>query len=570
MKLKILFILAAALPFAAGDERLTGPAEPELMAPVSPKQVTPAPPAEPEPLSGPQQEFAAMGENVTSIDVKPEDRPFMRYITLWPSSADEHASLVRSVTFALNGLHYRPTIVKPVLVNDGKMLRIDLRELEWDAAARAKRLAIFESRGAVYSFADDAAKQKFLNIWEKITEHEPYFRAGRIIYREEKRQIKVPAEKPYTKDGATFDYYVKDEIVKIEDHSIKGWIDPILHASTCKLLQSDYPIVRADWFLTQVGFDRDAQRKFGYYSDILMLPAKEDQVYKVFGIDLLRIDQDYLKHGGAVGAGQSIVAKHNRELQLLPSVYGREAKFMWRTFDTKSNVGKESVIENTVGTVAHAGREMIWSLPSGLHAYYLANGTGDQVGEVPIDIASDPFDPHDERVINAYKCISCHGPAQGIQPFSDIIQKLMLSPQAYLLNYSKKKNPELYKSAEDYYLYDTPAAIRRQQQAYINVIADVAGENRANLTPEAQRQLTTTTSRAYVGTINSYLHETIDLKAAAKEMGLDIKEAELYLLRSGNQSLLAVAAGQRIARDTFEQAYQDAMRAADWPWDPKP
>lgn len=558
MNWKILLMAAAVLPLAAGDQMSKQPAVAKA------EKAKPPVPTAPVFLSTPQLELALVTDDLTR-NIQPADRPFMRYITTWPFQPSERERVTQAVKFWVNSLHWRSQVVQLVPIADGRILRLDLRDPEWDATSRTQRLAVFESRGAAYAFANDAAKAQFLDVWEKLVANEPYFRATAASFREEVQKVKVPAEKPYVKDGHTFDYYLKEQVVKVADKYARGWVDPVMQEAVQKLAGTYTPVVRADWFLTQTGFDRDPQRAFGIYSDFLMLPVQEADLYKILGVDLKRIDEDYLAHGGAVQAGTSIVAKHNRELQLLPSIYGQEEPFLWRTFDTASNIGDESVTERLIGTVKIAGREIIASLPNGMHMYYLANAAGAQVGEVPINIAADRFDPHDERVINAYKCVSCHGPVQGIQPFKDVIRELMLNKDVALLNYAKQQSLTLGRRAEDYYLYNLPGAIGRQQNAYMRALTSVLDQQQ--LTADEAKALTGSNSRSFLQIIDGYLNKPMDLEAVGREMGLAPTEAKAYLLKTDNQSLLPVAAGHIIARDAFEKAYPDAMRTIPWPWD---
>jgi hypothetical protein len=65
---------------------------------------------------------------------------------------------------------------------------------------------------------------------------------------------------------------------------------------------------------------------------------------------------------------------------LSQSLYGWDEKFIWRTFDFATDAtGDKSVIETLAGKVKHDGREIIFTLPNGLHGYYLSTVLGAQV-----------------------------------------------------------------------------------------------------------------------------------------------------------------------------------------------
>jgi hypothetical protein len=108
----------------------------------------------------------------------------------------------------------------------------------------------------------------------------------------------------------------------------------------------------------------------------------------------------------------------------LPSPFGLDERFLWRSLDMDSDVGEQSVLENYLGTVKFKGGEHIWSLRNGLHAYFIMNDQRQQVAEVPVSIAQDHENPHDARVIVPYKCVSCHMPKGGIRHFDDVISRI--------------------------------------------------------------------------------------------------------------------------------------------------
>jgi hypothetical protein len=219
----------------------------------------------------------------------------------------------------------------------------------------------------------------------------------------------------------------------------RGWLDPRAEYALRSATGSRMAVARADWFVARTSLDVGGAGFFkGFYSTFMGFPNSEAELFKQFGIDEKYLSDNYLLRGGSVL--QSIVALHNRELQLIPTVWGRDSRFLWRSFDTDSDIGASSVIEHFAGSVKFAGKEFIGSNQNGTHYYYLANAQGKQVAEVPANIAQDRTNPHDARVLNPYSCVRCHGPQSGIRDFSDVVSKTALSDDAALAVIAKAES----------------------------------------------------------------------------------------------------------------------------------
>ena len=79
---------------------------------------------------------------------------------------------------------------------------------------------------------------------------------------------------------------------------------------------------------------------------------------------------------------------------------------VWRSYDFNSSNG-QSNIEEYPQLFQHAGGEMIFTLPNGLHAYFITdnNGNGERLNEAPIDIV---LDARKNQIINGASCMGCH------------------------------------------------------------------------------------------------------------------------------------------------------------------
>jgi len=459
--------------------------------------------------------------------VSPGKRRVTRYLSLHAVPENQRAEFTRILTFALNSTSFRGQFAKPLPIAGTPLLRIDLEALGWDRDSRIARRSRLEQSGVKFAFKDVAAENKFLDPWEEFAAADVYFKVTQVT-------AGIPS---------------------------RGWIDPVVEEVTRKLSNSSNLLLRADWLLPKLLTEKE---QGGYYSALLMFPPNETDLYKLFGVDIAFVDREnQLKQGGAVL--ESVVALHNRELQQIPSLFGYDERFIWRTFDfAVDDVGDKSVLESFAGTVKHDGREIIGSLPNGLHWYYLADAVGKQVAVVPqaiaLDMRTDNFGAiKDRNVINAYKCISCHGPVSGTYPFDDVVGKAIVTPEIALavIAKDKKKVADRQQAIEEYYLSDLGKKISRQQESYG---ARVKACNGVEPGPNSEQ---------LISWIDRYVWGLVSLEQAAREMGRDVPAAVGILRASGNPQLIVLSAGQPIRRAAFEKAWVDAMRAVVYPWESK-
>lgn len=460
---------------------------------------------------------AALGDLVTKVP--PERQGDVRYVSLHAAPpGKERDSLYQSLLFALNSTSFRSTLALPPRVYGGVLVRLNLVALSWDRASRMARIARLAGLGVdVATFKPD--------LWEELIQGEPYF----------------------------FVTYATNGEVS------RGWLDPAADDELRKRTYSSKAIVRADWLIPRLM--REAADN-GIYSQVLLLPPKESDLYKSFGIDQKLVDGDpVLRSGGAVL--DSVVALHNRELQLIPSLYGFDEKFVWRTFDFAADATRDkSVIDTLGGKAKHDGREIIGTLPNGLHWYYLVNGAGTQVNVVPQNIAIDQrsgaFEKiKDRSVTNSYKCVSCHGPASGIQPFEDVIGKAILAPGIGLttIAYTKDRVGQISGELEDYYLSGLAGKIQRQNASYSARVKATNG-----LTPGEN-------GAAINEAVEDYVFALVTPEQAAREMGQTIEAARVLWRASGNSHAVLLSGGISIRRAAWEVAYTDIMRANVYQWE---
>src|SRR5262249_3310589 len=131
------------------------------------------------------------------------------------------------------------------------------------------------------------------------------------------------------------------------------------------------------------------------------------------------------KHGIRAGVRSSGVSQNNRALERHVSAFGA----YWRSFDFRSNLGDQNIFANPL-RLNPAGGEIIFNLPNGVQAYFLADAQGLRIDAAPVEIVSDRNQPDDPLIRNGRSCISCH--FAGMKSFRDdarqVIQQQGLQP----------------------------------------------------------------------------------------------------------------------------------------------
>jgi WD40 repeat protein/mono/diheme cytochrome c family protein len=305
------------------------------------------------------------------------------------------------------------------------------------------------------------------------------------------------------------------------------------------------PVVRADWFLASAC-------RPPLYQDLLQLPTNAAELERQLRVDVAQdIQQERVARAGFNGSG---VARNNRVLERHDSMLGA----YWRTYDfeavpqnlTERDVllpDRRNIFAYPLGpgagdnTFQHAGGEIIFSLPNGLHGYMLVNANGVRVDKAPSAIVSDPKRP-DRQVETGISCMSCH--VAGINPKDDQVRDhVARNAKAF-----SKADAETIRA-----LYVPAAKMRTLMDAdaerYRKAVARCGG--RVNVT-------------APIATLTLRYEADVDLPTAAAEVGLSPDEFRTRLESAGDlaRNLGALrAAGGTVHRPVWVQAFPDVARA---------
>jgi hypothetical protein len=260
--------------------------------------------------------------------------------------------------------------------------------------------------------------------------------------------------------------------------------------------------VRGDWFVATAS-------RPPLYHEALQLPDTEQKLEEQLHIDVREnIRQERVARAGFNGSG---VSRNNRLIERHESPYGD----YWRSYDFADNVGRRNLFAHPLGPGREEnqfevdGGEIIFTLPNGLHAFMLVDGTGRRLDKAPLAIVSDPRRP-DRAVENGISCMTCH--SRGLLPKGDQIRTHL------------ERNPGAFPAAEAdsiRALYPPEVTLRK--------LLDKDNERFREAVTQTGARLTTTEPIAAL--VLQYEKE-MDLVTAAAELGLRPADLSEKLMQS--------------------------------------
>jgi hypothetical protein len=404
-------------------------------------------------------------------------RRFQRYFTLThlhnAGASTEDLELHRqAISKLMNSLSWHPKITRPVAIDpDQTVLRIDLRDFQWDA-----------------------------NLWNRLL-----------------------AEYPY---GVTLDTWTGRAV--------------------CVATASRMPILRGDWFIATAS-------RPPLYHDLLQLPTTAAELERQLRVDAAQnILQERVARAGFMDSG---VSRNNRMIERHYAVHGA----YWRTYDfeavPQNFVERQNLLPDRRNlfafplgpgfaerTFQHAGGEIIFNLPNGLHAFMLVDALGNRIDKGPLAIVSDPKRP-DRAVETGVSCFSCH--VTGILFKDDQIRDHVAKNRAAF----SVAEAELIST-----LYPPRATMRKLMTEDADRYRQAVEKTGAGVSDPEPIHLCTLRHESPLG-----------LKSAAAEIDLRPHElAELVRrVEPLNRSLggLAIAGGS-VSRELFAQLFADLVHAA--------
>ena len=296
-------------------------------------------------------------------------------------------------------------------------------------------------------------------------------------------------------------------------------------------MNCEVPFVHVDWFLATASLPP-------LYHDILGLPETDRELEARLEVNVTEnIRNAAGRRVWRAGFSDSGVSNNNRVVERHISRYGA----YWKSYDFAGSVGTQNIFTHPL-SFTHDGGEIVFNLPNGLQAYYLADARGNRLDAAPINIVSNPA-ASDPTVRNGLSCIGCH--TEGMKTFEDQVRAVV--EQNTNPPYDKVQALRLYaeKSVMDAFVDEDTQRYRRALEASGGVFGGIEPIQRFY--------------EAFQG--------PVDARHAAAAVGLET-EAFLQKIR-GNASLqnlgLLVLENSTVKRDTWTSKFSEVVFALDFP-----
>ena len=237
------------------------------------------------------------------------------------------------------------------------------------------------------------------------------------------------------------------------------------------------------------------------------------------------------------GFNDSGVSNHNRVIERHTSRYGA----YWKSYDFAGSVGTQNIFTHPL-SFEHDGGEIIFNLPNGLQAYYLADAGGRRLAAAPINIVSNPA-ASDPTVRNGLSCIGCH--TEGMKDFEDQVRGVVMkNPKP---PFDKDRALRLYteQAMMDALLDEDTARYREALEAAGGIFGGIEPVQR--FYEAFWRPLDADHAAAAVG-----LQTSVFLKKIQQNVGL--KNLGLLVLESGTMK-----------RDAWTSKFREIVFALDFP-----
>ena len=296
-------------------------------------------------------------------------------------------------------------------------------------------------------------------------------------------------------------------------------------------MNCEVPFVHIDWFLANASLPP-------LYHDILDLPLTDRDLEARLEVNVVEnIRNAAGRRVWRAGFNNSGVSNNNRVVERHISRYGA----YWKSYDFAGSVGNQNIFTHPL-SFAHDGGEIVFNLPNGLQAYYLADAGGNRLDEAPIDIVSNPA-ASDPTVRNGLSCIGCH--TKGMKTFEDEVRAVI----------EQNANPPFDK-AQALRLYvdntEMEARVEEDTDRYRQALEEAGGVF-GGIEP--------------IQRFHEAFQGPVDAAHAAAAVGL---EAEVFLEKiRGNASLenlgLLVLENSTVKRDTWTSKFSEVVFALDFP-----
>ena len=318
-----------------------------------------------------------------------------------------------------------------------------------------------------------------------------------------------------------------------------GWVGLEKAAALRAATGSNGAVLRADYFVARVSAE-------DYYA-WAGVPAKQSEFFTLTGVEKGVIER--LAADSAANLFRSNVTHKPRRVVRLPAPQGS----VWITLDVDGESPDRDPVRNPVDVDGPQGKqrfnfqasEIFYMRANGFWGVALYAANGDRQASVPDKIAKDTEaqDGIVQPLISCIRCHEAHGKA-GLQDFRDDQYALLTGEAAILKSYL----PEVAQRVGELY---NPSKLNKEIE-----------RDRADYAEAVQAACGCTTAEAataLAGTFARYSFDEVSRSGAAHEAG--VLEQEFIDRTSGSTDpiTLALRAGKKVTRKSFESAWQDIM-----------
>jgi hypothetical protein len=441
---------------------------------------------------------------------------YARYLWVGHLPKAERKRWLATIAFDLNSLSNNKVLILPAFVegSDDTVIRFFLDDYGIDAFAYGRLVA----RGS-----------------GPVPAPEPYFRTQFVLLIDHE-------------DYQEYDYGTQRWLWKrreIQPYQIKKsgsppWITAPDNGkaitSLIAVTQSQYPIIRADWF------NANAMIAPAYY-DLLGLGDRAEDFERLVLADEKKARKARVDLKGVVVF--SGVALHNRTLTRIPTIATALGGYYWETHDTLKSIDDRDYV-NVLLDEKFDATEVIATLRNGLQAYDLTDGSGKRLDVANAAIAVDGETKlADKQVYSARNCITCH--SAGIRPFEDEVRALSRTEIALLVSDKRQAR----RVSDLYFSLDFGPVVAFDQSIYAASVKACTGLSAAENASQFERF-----------TIG-YIDQPVTPEMAAAEAGVAPNVLIGKLQRAGNiDHTLAGFLRKPVRparRDQFEKSFGQMM-----------
>ena len=293
----------------------------------------------------------------------------------------------------------------------------------------------------------------------------------------------------------------------------------------------EVPFVDVDWFVATASLPP-------LYHDILGLPETDRELETRLEVNVVEnIRNAAGRRVWRAGFNDSGVSNNNRVVERHTSRYGA----YWKSYDFAGSIGTQNIFTYPL-SFEHDGGEIVFNLPNGLQAYYLADAGGNRLDAAPISIVSNPA-ASDPTVRNGLSCIGCH--TEGMKDFEDQVRSVI--QQNPNPPFNKDRALQLYteKAAMDGFIAEDTQRYRQALEAAGGIFGGIEPIQR--FYEAFQGPVDAAHAAAAVG-----LQTAVFLKRIQQNVGL--KNLGLLVLESGTMK-----------RDAWTSRFREVVFALDFP-----